>query len=195
MKFLSKTLLVLTCLFLLGCKQDNPTNTAIFGTDISNAGFSNSLALLDHTGKPRQLTDFKGKVIALFFGYTHCPDVCPTTLTELANVMKLLGNQSNEVQVLFVTLDPERDTQQILSKFVPYFDQRFIGLYGTSEQIKSAAKNFRVYYEKQTTTGKSGYSIDHSAGIYLFDKSGKIRIYLKFGQDEKEIAHDIRTLM
>jgi protein SCO1/2 len=189
-----KIFLVLVCISLLACKPDNQVSSAILGTDISDAGFGHTLSLTDHTGKVRHLTDFKGKVVALFFGYTHCPDVCPTTMTELATAMKLLGEHSSEVQVLFVTLDPERDTQPVLAKFVPFFDSRFIGLYGTSEQIAEAAKNFKVYYSKQEMVGKSGYSIDHSAGIYLFDKSGKPKIYLKFGQGAEEIVHDARTL-
>lgn len=188
-------LIVLTCFVLVACKQDKLSPSSIFGTDISSSGFSNSLVLTDHTGKVRHLSDFNGKVVALFFGYTHCPDVCPTTLHELAQAMELLGPRDAEVQVLFVTLDPERDTQSVLAKFVPFFDNRFVGLYGTTEQIAEAAKSFKVYFVKQEVAEKNGYSIDHSAGIYLFDKSGKIRIYLKFGQNSKEIAHDIGTLL
>ncbi len=166
-----------------------------FGTDITGADFANTLSLIDHTGKPRQLGDFKGKVVALFFGFTHCPDVCPTTMADLAKAMKLMGKRSDEVQVLFVTLDPERDTQQVLAKFVPSFDSRFIGLYGTPEQIAETAKNFKIFYAKQNETGKSGYTIDHSAGVYAFDKNGKIRIYIKFGQKPNEIAQDLATIL
>ncbi|NOT69141.1 MAG: SCO family protein [Methylophilaceae bacterium] len=187
--------IVLSCFMFCACNQDSPAPSPVFGSDISSSGFSNALSLTDHTGNVRHLADFKGKVVALFFGYTHCPDVCPTTLSELAQAMKLLGKRNVETQVLFVTLDPERDTQQVLAKFVPFFNSRFIGLYGTSEQIAEAAKNFKVYFAKQEVTEKSGYSIDHSAGIYLFDKSGKIRIYLKYGQSAEEIAHDIGTLL
>lgn len=166
----------------------------LFGTDITGADFANTLSLTDHTGKPRQLSDFKGKAIALFFGYTHCPDVCPTTMSDLANAVKLLGKHGDEVQVLFVTLDPERDTQEVLAKFVPSFDSRFLGLYGTPEQTAETAKNFKIFYAKQAE-GSKGYSIDHSAGVYAFDKTGKIRIYIKFGEKPKEIAHDLSTLL
>jgi len=174
--------------------------TQLFGTDITGADFANTLSLTDHTGKPRQLSDFKGKAIALFFGYTHCPDVCPTTMADLAKAMKLMGKRSDEVQVLFVTLDPERDTQQVLAKFVPSFDSRFIGLYGTPEQTAETAKNFKIFYAKQnetgkSTTGKNSYTIDHSAGIYAFDKNGKIRIYIKFGQKPNEIASDLEKII
>jgi protein SCO1/2 len=169
--------------------------TQLFGTDITGADFANALSLTDHTGKPRQLSDFKGKAIALFFGYTHCPDVCPTTMVDLAKAMKLMGKRSDEVQVLFVTLDPERDTQQVLAKFVPSFDSRFIGLYGTPEQTAETAKNFKIFYTKQNETGKSDYTIDHSAGVYAFDKNGKIRIYIKFGQKPNEIASDLEKII
>jgi len=177
--------------------KDAAENNAspLFGTDITGADFAQTLSLTDHEGKPRQLADYKGKVVALFFGYTHCPDVCPTTMLEMANAMKLLGAQADEVQVLFVTLDPERDTQDVLAKFVPSFDSRFVGLYGTAEQTAETAKNFKIFYSKQVEPGKSGYTIDHSAGVYVFDKQGKIRTYLKYGQKPDEIASDIKQLL
>ncbi len=185
-------------IFLLGstlaCSPSKQENQ-LFGTDITGADFANTLSLTDHTGKPRQLGDFKGKAVALFFGYTHCPDVCPTTMADLAKAMKLMGKRSDEVQVLFVTLDPERDTQEVLAKFVPSFDSRFIGLYGTLEQTAETAKNFKIFYAKQSEAGKSGYTIDHSAGVYAFDKNGKIRIYIKFGQKPNEIASDLEKLL
>ena len=167
----------------------------LFGTDITGADFANTLNLTDHTGKQRQLADFKGKAVVLFFGYTHCPDVCPTTMADLASAMKLLGKRSDEVQVLFVTLDPERDTQQVLAQFVPSFDPRFLGLYGTPQQTSETAKNFKIFYGKQKQAGKSGYTIDHSAGVYAFDKAGKIRVYIKFGQKPVEIAHDLEQIL
>ena len=189
-----KLCLVIICMLLLACSGSNQP-VQLYGTDISGADFGHALNLTDHTGKPRQLEDFKGKVVALFFGYTHCPDVCPTTMADLASAVKLLGQRSDEVQVLFVTLDPERDTQQVLAQFVPSFDRRFLGLYGTPEQTAETARNFKIFYAKQAEAGKSGYSIDHSAGIYAFDKSGKIRIYLKFGQKPAEIAHDLAQIL
>ena len=187
-------LLVMLCVLVMGCQQATE-QTQFVGTDITGADFGNTLKLTDHTGKPRQLSDFKGKAMALFFGYTHCPDVCPTTMADLAHAMKLMGKRSDEVQVLFVTLDPERDTQQVLAQFVPSFDSRFLGLYGTPEQIAETAKNFKVFYAKQEQAGKSGYTIDHSAGVYAFDKNGKIRVYIKFGQKPEEIAHDLELII
>ena len=187
-------LLVMLFSLVMGCQQATE-QTQFVGTDITGADFGNALKLTDHTGKPRQLSDFKGKVMVLFFGYTHCPDVCPTTMADLAHAMKLMGKRSDEVQVLFVTLDPERDTQQVLAQFVPSFDSRFLGLYGTPEQIAETAKNFKIFYAKQEQAGKSGYTIDHSAGVYAFDKNGKIRVYIKFGQKPEEIAHDLKLII
>lgn len=184
---------ILLITFLAGCNQQGKTNFE--GTDITGASFAKDLHLTDHTGKTRQLADFKGKVVALFFGYTHCPDVCPTTMADLAKAVKLLGDKGNEVQVLFVTLDPERDTQKVLADYMPYFDKRFIGLYGTSEQTAETAKNFKITYAKQPVDDKGNYTIDHSAGIYVFDKMGNVRIYLGYGQKPEAIAHDLELLI
>ncbi|MGZ8251922.1 MAG: SCO family protein [Methylophilaceae bacterium] len=194
MQRLFSALLLLTAMALSACSPAGKLPPLV-GTDITGADFAQTLSLIDHTGAPRQLADYKGKVIALFFGYTHCPDVCPTTMLEMAKAMKLLGKQADGVQVLFVTLDPERDTQDVLAKFVPSFDSRFVGLYGTAEQTAETAKNFKIFYAKQQEAGKSGYTIDHSAGVYVFDKKGKIRIYLKYGQKPEEIASDLQHLL
>lgn len=188
-----KCMLILLMLALTAC-QGSQQPVELFGSDIAGADFANGFSLKDHTGKLRHLSDFKGKIVALFFGYTHCPDVCPTTMSDMANALKLMGKQSDDVQVLFVTLDPERDTQEVLAKYVPAFDARFIGLYGDDAQTAVTAKNFKVFYAKQEDSGKSGYTIDHSAGTYVFDKNGKIRIFLKYGQKPKEIASDLTTL-
>lgn len=182
-------------IMLISCGSSGQKAPTLYGTDISGADFAQTLQLTDHNGKPRSLADFKGKVVALFFGYTHCPDVCPTTMADLAAALKLMGDRSAEVQVLFVTVDPERDTQEVLAQFVPSFNPTFIGLYGTPAQTAETAKNFKIFYEKQVDPGKSGYTIDHSAGVYAFDKQGKIRVYLKFGQKPEELAHDLSTLL
>lgn len=188
-------ILVLLCVVVIaGCTSDKQESLA-YGTDITGAEFANTLSLQDHTGKLKKLEDFRGKAVALFFGYTHCPDVCPTTMADLASAMKLLGRRSDEVQVLFVTLDPERDSREVLEKYVPSFDHRFLGLYGSPEQVAETARNFKVFYSMQTEAGKSGYVLDHSAGVYLFDKDGKIRIYIKYGQKPAEIAHDLELLL
>ncbi len=165
------------------------------GTDISAASFPGTLNLTDHTGKVRTMADFKGKVVVLFFGYTHCPDVCPTTMSDLKNVMKQLGDKSDQVQVLFVTVDPERDTQEVLAQFVPSFDKRFIGLRGDAEQTKETLKNYKIFFSKVDGKSVSDYSIDHSAGMYVFDKLGKIRVYFGYGQKTSEMVSDIQKLL
>ena len=141
------------------------------------------------------MSDFKGKVVTLFFGYTHCPDVCPTTMSDLKQSMKLLGNKADQVQVLFVTVDPARDTQAVLAQFVPSFDSRFIGLWGSLQETAEALGNFKIYYSKVLSKTKGDYTIDHSAGMYVFDKFGKIRLYLDYGQKPADIASDITKLL
>lgn len=188
-------LFALLALLLAACDVSDKEQTPLFGTDITGADFATDFKLTDHHGEEKQLADYKGKVVTLFFGFTHCPDICPTTMADLAAAMKILGNQSDHVQVLFVTVDPERDTQEILAKFVPSFDSRFIGLTGTQEQIDETAKTFKIFYAKQQEEGQSGYSFDHSAGVYVFDQQGKIRVYMKYGQKPEEIAHDLSSLL
>lgn len=179
---------------LVACGQ--ASNTQKFNaTDITGVDFGNALQLTDHTGKPRTLSDFKGKVVALFFGYTHCPDVCPTTMTDLKQAKKLLGKQADEFQVLFVTLDPARDTPALLTEYVPAFDPSFVGLYGTQTQTDAVLKDFKIFAAKVENTGRSGYTIDHSAGVYVFDKTGKIRLYVDYGTKPDLIAGDIQKLL
>lgn len=180
---------------LLSACSPSTEESSLFGTDITGADFATDFKLTDHHGETRQLSDYQGKVVALFFGFTHCPDICPTTMADLAAAMKLMGKNSDHVQVLFVTVDPERDTQAVLSEFVPSFDSRFVGLTGTTEEIERTAQTFKIFYAKQQEPGQSGYSFDHSAGVYVYDKKGKIRIYLKYGQKPQEIAHDLSRLL
>lgn len=182
-------------MLLLASCSPSSEEPSLFGTDITGADFATGFKLIDHHGESRQLSDYRGKVVALFFGFTHCPDICPTTMADLAAAMKLMGNRSNDVQVLFVTVDPERDTREVLAKFVPSFDSRFVGLTGTVEEIDRAAKTFKIFYARQQEAGQAGYGFDHSAGVYVFDKQGKIRIYLKYGQKPVEIAHDLSRLL
>lgn len=183
------------CMCLAACGRGQPGLGSFVGTDVSGAAFGGALELTDHHGQARTLADFRGKLVALFFGYTHCPDVCPTTMDDLAKALKLLGGRRDEVQVLFVTLDPERDTQQVLAQYVPAFDPGFLGLYGSPEAIAATARNFKVFYQKQFSGSKSGYSVDHSAGVYVFDKKGQLRLYLNYGQKPQDIAHDFGTLL
>jgi len=149
--------------------------------------------LTEATGKERHLSDFRGKVVVLFFGYTHCPEVCPTTLADLAQAVRLMGKSADKVQVLFVTLDPERDTPEVLAKFVPFFNPSFIGLYGDAEATAQAAKVFAVSYQKHSE--KTGYSLDHSDGTYLIGKNGKSVLLSPYGQKTEWLIEDIKLLL
>ncbi len=191
---LKAILLVVLLSFLSACKPAGEASKLV-ATDITGADFGQSFSLTDHTGKPRTLADFKGKAVALFFGYTHCPDVCPTTMLDLKQTMKLLGPHADEVQVLFVTLDPSRDTQEVLAQFVPSFDKRFIGLRGDEATTAATATTFKIYAKKVEAQGKGGYTLDHSAGMYVFDKLGKIRLYVDYGEKPADIANDIKQIL
>lgn len=191
---MKKFLLVLLACFLVACGHSQAP-AKLYGADIGGADFVGDFDLLDHHGAKRQMTDYQGKVVVLFFGYTHCPDVCPTAMADMAKMMKLLGSDANQVQVLFVTLDPERDSQQVLAKYVPSFDERFVGLYGNAQQTAEVAKRYKVFFEKKDVAGKSGYTIDHSAGAFVFDKAGKVRIYFRNGQKPNEMASDLKQLL
>ena len=164
-------------------------------TDVTGLDYAKGFALTDHTGKPRTLADFKGKAVVVFFGYTQCPDVCPTTMAEMASVMQKLGPLADQVQVLFVTLDPERDTQELLANYVPAFDKRFLGLRGTPEQTAKTAKEFKVFYSKVPGTDPGSYTIDHTAGSYVFDRDGRLRLFIRHGQGPDPIVHDLRQLL
>jgi protein SCO1/2 len=164
-------------------------------TDVTGLDYAKGFSLTDHTGKPRTLADYKGKVAIVFFGYTQCPDVCPTTMAEMASVMQKLGPQADQVQVLFITLDPERDTPQLLASYVPAFDKRFVGLYGTPEQTAKTAKDFKVFYSKVPGKEPGSYTIDHMAGSYVFDKDGRLRLFLRHGVTADSIVHDVRQLL
>jgi len=164
-------------------------------TDVTGADFASDFALTGHDGKPRTLADFRGRVVVIFFGYTQCPDVCPTTLSELAEVMRLLGPDADRVQVLFVSVDPERDTQELLSQYVPAFDKRFLGLYGDAEATARTAKTFKVFYQKVPGKTPTTYTVDHTAGSYVYDTQGKLRLFLKHGAGAEPIAQDLRQLL
>jgi protein SCO1 len=177
-----------------GCSPD-PAAPAFEATDITGATFGRTLALTGHDGRPRTLADFTGKAVVVFFGFTHCPDVCPTALARFATVMKALGPEAERVQVLFVTVDPERDTAAVLSQYVPAFDARFLGLTGTADQVAAAAKEFRIVVQKQSAGSTGDYTVDHSAGIYVFDPQGRLRLYVAPNQDATVLEHDLRELL
>lgn len=162
-------------------------------TDITGAEYGRHLDLTDHTGRPRHLEDFRGKAVVVFFGFTHCPDVCPTTLAEVAAGLKKLGPDADRVQVLFVTVDPERDTPQALAQYVTAFDPRFLGLYGNQAETLRAAKEFKIYYEKR----KSGdtYTVDHSSQSYVIDPQGRLRLLVRPERIARDLSDDLRTLL
>jgi protein SCO1/2 len=164
-------------------------------TDVTGLDYAKGFSLTDHTGRPRTLADYKGKVAIVFFGYTQCPDVCPTTMAEMAGVMQKLGPQADQVKVLFITLDPERDTPSLLASYVPAFDKRFVGLYGTPEQTAKTAKEFKVFYSKVPGKEPGSYTIDHTAGSYVFDKDGRLRLFIRHGGGADAIVHDVRQLL
>lgn len=164
-------------------------------TDVTGADFGKELALTDHNGKPRALADFRGKAVVVFFGYTHCPDVCPTTLADMAGVMKTLGADAERVQVLFVTVDPERDTPQVLKQYVPAFDARFLGLYGDLPATQRAAKEFKIFYELQPPKAPGAYTVDHSSQSYVIDPQGRLRLFVRPERIAADLAADLRTLL
>jgi protein SCO1/2 len=182
----------LIALSIAGCDRGKPS---FRNTDVTGAEFGRAFALTDHAGKPRTLEDFRGKLVVMFFGYTQCPDVCPTTLTEMAAAMQLLGAKADGVQVLFVTLDPERDTAELLSAYVPAFDRRFLGLYGDAEATAKVAREFKVFYQKVPGSKPGTYTMDHTAGSYVFDRQGRLRLFVKHGQGADALAEDLRRLL
>ncbi len=187
-----RALAVLLLLALLaGC---GPSGPSFKSTDITGADWAQDFALTDQTGKPRTLTDFRGKVVVVFFGYVHCPDVCPTTLVELRDVVEKLGEDGKRVQVVFVTVDPERDTPQLLADYMPVFHPSFLALYGSLEQTARVAKEFKVFYQKVPGSAPGDYTVDHTAGIYVFDPKGRVRLFVRHGRLSDLVA-DIRTLL
>jgi protein SCO1/2 len=191
---LAKAALVLAAaaLLLAGCGPGTPQFRS---SDVTGTTFGRDFALTDHAGRPRTLADFRGKAVVLFFGYTQCPDVCPTTLATLADAMRRLGPDAARVQVLLVTVDPERDTAELLSSYVTAFDPAFLGLSGDADAIARTAKEFKILYQKQPGRTPESYTVDHSAGTFVFDPQGRLRLYVGYGQGADVFAHDIRELL
>ncbi|MEX3956530.1 SCO family protein [Trinickia sp. EG282A] len=180
-------------LLLAGCGNDAP---AFQNLDITgNTQFGSNFALPDTSGKMRTLADFKGKAVVLFFGYTHCPDVCPTTMAELSQALQQLGTNAARVQVLFVTIDPARDTPNVLSQYVSAFNPTFIGLRPDDAELAKVAKDFRVYYAKVPGKSPDSYTMDHTAASYVFDPSGKLRLFARDGQGAQSWVHDLKLLL
>jgi len=183
---------ILSVGFLVACGEQKPTFSSI---DITGAEYGKNFALPDHNGQVRHLTDFAGKVVVVFFGYTQCPDVCPTTLAELAEVKKLLGKDGERLQALFVTVDPERDTPELLKAYMANFDPNFLALRPAPEELEAVAKDFKIYFKKVPGPSATSYTMDHSAGSYIFDPKGRLRLFTRYGSGAPVLAADIAVLM
>jgi protein SCO1 len=189
-------LAVLALICFTACENAGNTLQPQFsGIDITGADYGKSLRLTDHSGTPRSLDDFKGKVVLVFFGFTHCPEICPTTLHDFATILKQLGADADRVQVLFITLDPARDTQDMLAKFIPSFHPNILALRGNEAATKAAAQSFHVFFEKRPGTTPENYTIEHFTGTFVFDREGKLRLLMNYGLGIDKIIHDIKLLL
>jgi protein SCO1/2 len=188
------SVMAIALLALNACKP--PAAAPSFNSsDITGINYAQGFSLPDSTGKLRSLADFKGKVVVVFFGYTHCPDVCPITMAELKEAKRLLGKDGADVQGIFITLDPARDTPEVLAQYVPAFDPSFIALVGNEAQTAQAAKDFRVYYKASAPNGQAPYTVDHTAASFVFDRQGHIRLYTRYNQGADKLAADLRQLL
>jgi protein SCO1 len=183
-----------TALFVLlsGCSEQK---LQFKGVDITGADYAQNFSLPDQFGTTRTIADFKGKVVVVFFGFAQCPDVCPTTMAELAEVKKSLGKDADKLQAVFITVDPERDTAAVLKAYMENFDPSFIALRGTPEQTAVVAKHFKTYYKKAEGKTPGSYTMDHSAGSYVFDTQGRVRLYTRYGSGAAAVADDIKMLL
>lgn len=188
-------LAALAALSLAACQKSGPDNLAFQGIDLTGAEYARTLNLTDQDGRARSLADFKGKVLVVFFGYTQCPDVCPTTMAEVAEVKRSLGADGDKVQGIFVTVDPERDTGQLLKAYMASFDPSFVALRGSAEQTQAAAKEFKVFYAKVPGKTAESYTMDHTAASFIFDTEGRVRVYARYGAGAEPLAHDIKLLL
>lgn len=190
MKLLS-VLFLCIALLLAGCSEPQ----RFVSTDLSTVDWGKDFSLTDHNGQARRLADFRGKAVVMFFGYTQCPDVCPTNLSTLAAAMTILGEDAKRVQVLFVTVDPARDTPALLAQYAPAFYPTFLGLYADEKGTAALAKDFKVFYAKQAGSTPGSYSIDHSTGSYVFDPQGRLRLLFQHGETPGNIAADLKLLL
>jgi protein SCO1/2 len=190
-----QVVLSIPLLALAGC--DRPSES--YGTDISDVDWGRDFDLMDHAGRRRKLTDFRGQVVLLFFGFTHCPDACPTAMTEMAQVVDRLGPDGRRVQVLFITVDPERDTAEVLAQYVPAFHPSFIGLRGSPEQTARVAQEFKVYFRLNKDApgaDAKNYTVDHSTPIFVYDTTGKLRLLVSSsGRSVEHMTSDVKRLL
>lgn len=172
-----------------------PSGPRFNSTDITGADYGKDFRLTDHNGKVRTLGDFKGRVVVMFFGYTRCPDVCPTTMAEMRQVLEKLGEDGKKVQVIFVSVDPERDTPALLAQYVPAFDPGFLGMVTDLENTQKTAKDFKVFFQKVKGKTPDNYTMDHTAGSYVFDPQGRLRLFVRHGGDTAPLVADLKTLL
>jgi protein SCO1/2 len=177
---------------LAGCTKAKPSFNAV---DITGADYARDFSLADADGKVRTLADFKGKAVVLFFGYAQCPDVCPTTMSEMAQVKQQLGADGQRLQVLFVTVDPARDTPEVMKAYMGAFDPSFVALIPTPDQLAALAKDFKVYFKKVDGKTPTSYSMDHSAASFVYDPQGRLRLYARYGAGVAPMVADLKTLL
>ena len=191
--FGAATLACTAAFTLTACKDDK--KPSFQGVDVTGADYAKDIPLNDVNGQKRSIKDFSGKVVAVFFGYTQCPDVCPTTLQELLEVKQALGADGDKLQAVFVSLDPERDTPEVLKAYLANFDQSFVGLSGTPDELAAGVKGFKIYFKKVPGKAEGTYTVDHSAGTYLYDPQGRLRIYERYGAGPQVLVQDVRALL
>jgi len=189
---MAATALIASVGFLAACSEPQASFSSV---DITGADYAKGFELSDHNGQVRHLTDFKGKVVLMFFGYTQCPDVCPTTMSDMAEIKKSLGADGDRLQVLFVTVDPERDTPELLKAYMENFDPSFLALYAPPKQLDALTKDFKIYYKKVEGSTPTNYSMDHSAGSYIYDPKGQLRLFSRYGTPKDVLAKDLQTLL
>lgn len=198
-RFLTAAGLAAAALTLAGCDKLVPGSSAdskaFKAIDITGADYAKELTLPDVDGRVRTLADFRGQVVVVFFGYVQCPDVCPTTMAELVAVKRELGADGARVQGIFVTVDPERDTAEVLKAYVANFDPGFVALRGTPDEIKAAAKEFKIFFSKVPGKTEGSYTVDHTAGSYVFDTQGRVRLFTRYGSGAPSIVHDLKLLL
>ena len=185
-------LIGLSGIFLSACSENKPSFVSI---DVTGADYAKDFALNDHDGQPKSIKDFAGKVTVLFFGYTQCPDVCPTSMAELAEVKKLLGKDGDKLQGIFITVDPARDTPEVLKAYMANFDPNFLALIPEPDKLPDLAKNYKIYYKKVDGKTATSYTMDHSAGSFVYDTRGQLRLYTRYGSGVKPLASDIAQLL
>jgi protein SCO1 len=182
-------------LLVLTACSDKANVAAFHSVDITGADYADGFSLTDHNGQLRTLADFKGKAVVVFFGFTQCPDVCPTSMSELAQARKLLGADGERLQGLFVSIDPERDTHAVMKEYMANFDSSFLALYAKPDELPDLAKRFKIYYKKVPGSTPDTYTMDHSAGSYIFDPQGKVRLYFRYGSGAQAMADDVKLLL